>query len=55
MRKVFKPALGKEQTEYKNSLNFIDGFEMRLCGDDRDDFSLVPKLLNRYTLFIIFK
>lgn len=44
MRKALKCALELDQIEYKNSLSFIDGFEIHLYGDDRDDFSLVDKM-----------
>jgi len=44
MRKVLKCALEKAQIEYKNSLSFIDGYEIHLHGDERDDFSLVDTM-----------
>ena len=33
MKKALKCALEKEQIEYKNSLDFIDGYEIHLYGD----------------------
>lgn len=44
MKKGLKLALEKEQIEYKNSLDFIDGFEIHLHGDERDDFSLIDTI-----------
>ena len=44
MRKAFKLALNKEQIAYKNTLSFIDGFEIHLQGDERDNFALVPSI-----------
>lgn len=44
MKKALKCALEKEQIEYKNTLDFIDGYEIHLYGDERDDFSLVDSL-----------
>ena len=44
MKKALKCALDIQQIEYKNSLDFIDGFEIHLYGDERDDFSLVDKI-----------
>ena len=44
MRKALKCALEKEQIEYKNSLDFIDGYEIHLYGDERDNFDLVKDM-----------
>ena len=44
MRKAFKLALNKEQIAYKNTLSFIDGFEIHLQGDERDNFALIPSI-----------
>ncbi len=44
MKKGLKCALEKEQIEFKNSLDFIDGYEIHLHGDERDDFDLVSQL-----------
>ena len=38
MKKALKCSLELEQIEYKQSLDFIDGFELFLYGDDRDKF-----------------
>ncbi len=40
MRKCMKCALEKEQIIEKNSYTDIDGYEIHLYGDSRDDFSL---------------
>ena len=37
-------SLEKEQIDYKNSLDFIDAFEVHLHGDERDDFSLIEEM-----------
>lgn len=44
MKKALKCALEKEQIEYKNTLDFIDGYEIHLYGDERDDFSLAKQM-----------
>lgn len=44
MKKALKCALEKEQIEYKNSLDFIDGYEIHLYGDERDNFDLVKDM-----------
>jgi len=44
MKKALKCALEKEQIEYKNSLDFIDGYEIHLYGDERDNFELAKEL-----------
>ena len=44
MRKLLKCALDIEQIKYKNSLDFIDGYELHLYGDERDDFSLLSQM-----------
>lgn len=44
MRKALKCALELEQIQYKNTLDFIDGYEIHLYGDERDDFSLVSAM-----------
>ena len=44
MKKALKCALDIEQINYKNSLDFIDGYEIHLYGDERDDFSLIEKM-----------
>ena len=41
MRKGLKCSLDKEQIEYKNSLEFIDGYEIHLYGNDLDIFENV--------------
>jgi len=38
MKKALKCDLTIEQINYKNSLEFIDGYELHLHGDDRDNF-----------------
>ena len=40
MKKALKCALEKEQIAYKNTLDFIDGYEIHLYGDERDNFDL---------------
>lgn len=44
MKKALKLALEKEQIEYKCSLKNIDGFEIHLHGDTRDNFDLVDQI-----------
>ena len=44
MKKALKCALDIEQINYKNSLDFIDGYEIHLHGDERDNFELVSSL-----------
>ncbi|MDO4940488.1 MAG: TIM barrel protein [Erysipelotrichaceae bacterium] len=44
MRKLLKCALDIEQIKYKNTLDFIDGYELHLYGDERDDFSLIQQM-----------
>ena len=44
MKKGLKCALEKDQIDYKNGLDFIDGFEIHLYGDERDDFALVKEM-----------
>ncbi|MBQ0036030.1 MAG: TIM barrel protein [Firmicutes bacterium] len=44
MRKLLKCALDIDQIKYKNSLDFIDGYELHLYGDERDDFSLLQQM-----------
>lgn len=44
MKKALKCALEKEQIEYKNTLDFIDGYEIHLYGDERDDFDLIDMM-----------
>lgn len=46
MRKALKIALEKEQIEVKNSYDIIDGYEIHLYGDQRDNFELYH-LLNK--------
>ena len=41
MRKGLKCSLEAEQIEYKNSLDFIDGYEIHLYGNDKDVFENV--------------
>lgn len=44
MKKALKCALQEDQISYKNSLNFIDGYEIHLYGDERDNFDLVNSM-----------
>lgn len=44
MKKALKCALELDQINYKNTLDNIDGYEIHLYGDERDDFSLVDKM-----------
>lgn len=46
MRKGLKLALETEQITVKNTYDMIDGYEIHLYGDDRDNFDLYP-LLNK--------
>lgn len=41
MKKALKCDLTLEQINYKNSLDFIDGFEIHLHGDEKDNFDNV--------------
>jgi len=41
MKKALKCDLTLEQINYKNTLEFIDGYELHLHGDDRDNFDNV--------------
>lgn len=44
MKKALKCALDLEQINYKNTLDFIDGYEIHLQGNENDDFSLIDKM-----------
>jgi len=44
MIKALKCALDKDQIAYKNTLDFIDSYELHLFGDERDDFSLLTSM-----------
>ena len=44
MKKALKCALELDQIEFKNTLDFIDGYEIHLYGDERDDFSLIGRM-----------
>ena len=41
MRKALKCSLELQQIEYKNTLDFIDGYEIHLYGNDKDVFENV--------------
>jgi len=44
MKKAVKLALDKNQISFKETLSNIDGYEIFLFGDERDDFTLVDTI-----------